>query len=220
MDFETFEKIYNSRAIIHKMLTLRGYDSKKFENETKEELNILFQNHSKKLNYDMDSLDMMIEGENNKILVKYILNDKLKRNLEKAIEHIYTEVLSDEDTCVIITKENHIKNKDGNKNSSSLEEYINRNFMSKGRLIQILCLTNYCFDISEHELTPTYRILSEEEKQEVLDKYHITEEQNPNVFVSDPLATFYGVKVGNLVEVTKTSETNGYTKYYRLCKFS
>ena len=54
----------------------------------------------------------------------------------------------------------------------------------------------------------------------MLDKYHITEKQNPNVFVSDPLATFYGVKVGNLVEVTKTSETNGYTKYYRLCKFS
>ena len=61
MDFETFEKIYRSRAIIHKMLSLRGYSLKKFENQTKEELNILFQNHQKKINYDIDSLDMMLK---------------------------------------------------------------------------------------------------------------------------------------------------------------
>ena len=46
----------------------------------------------------------------------------------------------------------------------------------------------------------------------------IFEEDNlPNVLVTDPLANFYGVKVGQVVEITKTSETNGYTKSYRLC---
>ena len=49
MDFETFEKICRSRTIIHKMLSLRGYNMNEFQNQTKEELNVLFQNHQKKL---------------------------------------------------------------------------------------------------------------------------------------------------------------------------
>ena len=30
----------------------------------------------------------------------------------------------------------------------------------------------------------------------------------PNVYIRDPLANFYGVKEGEVVEITKTSETN------------
>ena len=39
----------------------------------------------------------------------------------------------------------------------------------------------------------------------------------PNVLVTDPLACFYGVKVGEVVEITKPSITNGYNIDYRLC---
>lgn len=218
MDFETFEKIYKSRTIIYKMLQLRGYQTEKYDSMTKEELNILFQNHSKKINYDMDSLDMKIEGPDNSVFVKYILNDKLRfNNLEKAIENIYDTIIPDEDTCIIITKDNILKNKDSHKNNTPLEEYINRNYQSKNRFIQIFWLNNLLFDITTHELTPNYKILTEEAKQQVLEKYHITASNMPNVSVRDPLANFYGVKEGEVVEISKTSETNGYTKYYRLC---
>ena len=73
------------------------------------------------------------------------------------------------------------------------------------------------FDITQHELTPNYRILSEEEKQGVLDRFHLIENNMPNVLVTDPLACFYGVKAGEVVEITKASETNGYNTDYRLC---
>ena len=147
MDFETFEKIYKSRTILYKMLQLRGYQTEKYDSMTKEELNILFQNHSKKINYDMDSLDMKIEGPDNSVFVKYILNDKLRfNNLEKAIENIYDTIIPDEDTCIIITKDNILKNKDSHKNNTPLEEYINRNYQSKNRFIQIFWLNNLLFD--------------------------------------------------------------------------
>ena len=90
MDFETFEKIFRSREIIYKMLNLRGYSTNQFESQTKEELNILFQHHQKKINYDVDSLDMHIKRDGNSVLVKYILSDRVKtNNLEKLVENIY-----------------------------------------------------------------------------------------------------------------------------------
>jgi DNA-directed RNA polymerase subunit H (RpoH/RPB5) len=206
-----FENVYKSRSIIYKLLRLRGYDTKNYDQQTKEELNILYQNHSKKINYEMDSLDILIEGPSNKILVKYVLSEKLRgKNVEKQLDTQYEGLLEDNDTCIIITKD--LVNYKG-----TLEEYVNRVFLTKKRYVQVLWLNRLLFDITQHELTPNYRILSEEEKKGVLDRFHLTEHNMPNVLVTDPLACFYGVKAGEVVEITKPSETNGYNTDYRLC---
>ena len=206
-----FENVYKSRSIIYKLLRLRGYDTKNYDQQTKEELNILYQNHSKKINYEMDSLDILIEGPSNKILVKYVLSEKLRgKNVEKQLDTQYEGLLEDNDTCIIITKD--LVNYKG-----TLEEYVNRVFLTKKRYVQVLWLNRLLFDITQHELTPNYRILSNEEKQGVLDRFHLTDHNMPNVLVTDPLACFYGVKVGEVVEITKASETNGYNTDYRLC---
>ena len=206
-----FENVYKSRSIIYKLLRLRGYDTKNYDQQTKEELNILYQNHSKKINYEMDSLDILIEGPSNKILVKYVLSEKLRgKNVEKQLDTQYEGLLEDNDTCIIITKD--LVNYKG-----TLEEYVNKVFLTKKRYVQVLWLNRLLFDITQHELTPNYRILSEEEKQGVLDRFHLTDHNMPNVLVTDPLACFYGVKVGEVVEITKASETNGYNTDYRLC---
>ena len=206
-----FENVYKSRSIIYKLLRLRGYDTKNYDQQTKEELNILYQNHSKKINYEMDSLDILIEGPSNKILVKYVLSEKLRgKNVEKQLDTQYEGLLEDSDNCIIITKD--LVNYKG-----TLEEFVNKVFLTKKRYVQVLWLNRLLFDITQHELTPNYRILSEEEKQGVLDRFHLTDHNMPNVLVTDPLACFYGVKVGEVVEITKASETNGYNTDYRLC---
>ena len=206
-----FENVYKSRSIIYKLLRLRGYDTKNYDQQTKEELNILYQNHSKKINYEMDSLDILIEGPSNKILVKYVLSEKLRgKNVEKQLDTQYEGLLEDSDNCIIITKD--LVNYKG-----TLEEYVNKVFLTKKRYVQVLWLNRLLFDITQHELTPNYRILSEEEKQGVLDRFHLTDHNMPNVLVTDPLACFYGVKVGEVVEITKASEPNGYNTDYRLC---
>lgn len=218
MDFETFEKIYRSRAIIHKMLALRGYSLKKFENQTKEELNILFQNHQKKINYDIDSLDMMLEKDGNKLLVKYILSERVKSsNIEKLVDTIYEDTLTGNDTLILITKDYVLKTRDSNKQKSSLEEFLSQKYLTQNKFIQIFWLNALLFDITESELTPSYTILTDEEKQEVLDRYHVTEDKIENVLFTDPLANFYGVKIGNMVKAVEVSETNGFNTFYKLC---
>ena len=218
MDFETFEKIYRSRAIIHKMLALRGYSLKKFENQTKEELNILFQNHQKKINYDIDSLDMMLEKDGNKLLVKYILSERVKSsNIEKLVDTIYEDTLTGNDTLILITKDYVLKTRDSNKQKSSLEEFLSQKYLTQNKFIQIFWLNALLFDITESELTPSYTILTDEEKQEVLDRYHVTEDKIENVLFTDPLANFYGVRIGNMVKAVEVSETNGFNTFYKLC---
>lgn len=206
-----FENVYQSRFIIYKMLRLRGYDTSKYDKQSKEELNILFQNHSKKINPELDSLDMLIKGKDNSILVKYLLSDKIRgKIIEKQIDNQYKDIIKDEDVCVFITKD-QVNIKGG------LEEYIHRNFISHKRFIQLFWLNTLLFDITSHVLTPTYRILDSEEKNTILNKFNIEENLLPNVLVTDPLANFYGVKVGEVIEISKSSETNGFTKSYRLC---
>lgn len=71
-------------------------------------------------------------------------------------------------------------------------------------------------NILEHKLVPKFRILSDEEKEEVLGRFKTTEKRLPRVLDSDPVVKKIGAKPGNLLEITRTSEVAGESLYYRL----
>lgn len=209
-----FDNIIKSRQQVLKLLKLRGFNVEKYENQTKEELNILFQNHSKKITSETEPLDIFLENNNidgNNILVKYILVDKCRAKLlEKVIDTIYENTLQDEDTCIIITKDQVTY-------QGSLEEYINKIYSTNKRFLQIFYIKTLLFDITKHSFVPSYRILSDEEKLEVMKKFKIDEIKCPQIKVYDPLGSFYGVKVGQMIETNYHSDTNGVTISYRIC---
>lgn len=209
-----FENIYKSRKIILKMLKLRGYDTTKYENQNREELMILFQNRDKKITTIHDTIDILCEGENNKIFVKYILTDKTRsKAIEKYVENYYYEesFLEKKDECIFITKDKVTY-------KGTLENYINNLYHIDKIFCQVMWLNSLLYDITLNKLVPKYEILSEEKKQEVIKKYNIEDETLlPNVLINDPLAVFYGVKESELVKVSYPSHTNGITIFYRLC---
>ena len=201
------------------MLKLRSFDISKYENQSKEELNILFINHhsTKKILAEMESLDIFIEGKDNNILVKYILIDKYRKNaLEKLNDTIYENLLEYKDTCIYITKDNIIKDKDTYRDST-LKKYIDKIFEINKQFIQIFGLNSLLYDITKHDLTPECRILNDKEKETLLNKYSIVENDLPNILVNDALGSIYGVKVGDIIEETSPSATAGISKFYRLC---
>lgn len=214
-----FENIYKSRKNILNMVKLRGFDISKYENQSKEELNILFINHhsTKKILPEIESLDIFIEGKEYNILVKYILIDKYRKNaLEKLNDTIYENLLEYKDTCIYITKDNIIKDKDTYRDST-LKKYIDKIFEINKQFIQIFWLNSLLYDITKHELTPDCRILNDKEKETLLNKYSIVENDLPNILVNDALGSIYGVKVGDIIEETSPSVTAGISKFYRLC---
>lgn len=210
-----FENIFKSRKHILKMLRVRGYDTTKYDNQNREELLILFQNRDKKISTIQDTIDILIEGPNNKIFVKYILTDKPPRSkaIEKYVENYYYEeaFLEKKDVCIFITKDKVTY-------KGSLENYMNGIYYKDKIFFQVMCLNSLLYDLTLNKLVPKYQILNEEETQEVIRKHNVDSYSCfPNVLINDPLAVFYGVKVNELVKITYPSTTNGITSFYRLC---
>jgi DNA-directed RNA polymerase subunit H len=71
-------------------------------------------------------------------------------------------------------------------------------------------------DILKHELVPRHEILSTAEKKELLEKMGISERQLPKILDSDPVIKKIEAKPGDVIKITRKSQTSGETVYFRL----
>jgi len=71
------------------------------------------------------------------------------------------------------------------------------------------------FNIFKHYLVPKHEILSPEEKQALLEKYHIEPYKLPRIKASDPAIRLIGAKPGDIVKIVRRSPTAGESVYYR-----
>lgn len=85
----------------------------------------------------------------------------------------------------------------------------------RGHLIELIPPSLPAFDIFQHELVPIHEILSEEEKREVLERYHVKPYQLPWIKASDPVAIILGAKPGDIIRIRGRSETAGEYISYR-----
>lgn len=71
-------------------------------------------------------------------------------------------------------------------------------------------------EISKHDLVPKHELLKEKEKEEVLKKYGITLRQLPRILVTDPMVKNLNANVGDVIRITRKSETAGEIEYFRV----
>jgi len=71
------------------------------------------------------------------------------------------------------------------------------------------------FNIMEHKLVPQHVIISEKEKNELLEKYNITPDQLPKIMNTDPVALSIDAKPGQIIKVIRKSHTAKEAEAYR-----
>jgi DNA-directed RNA polymerase subunit H len=69
--------------------------------------------------------------------------------------------------------------------------------------------------VTDHVLVPKHEIVAEEQKKEILAKFNATEDQFPFLFSTDPVAREIGAKPGDMVKISRISDTAGEATYYR-----
>lgn len=81
--------------------------------------------------------------------------------------------------------------------------------------VEIFQITDLLVNITKHELKPKHRVLTNEEKQELLKKYSLEEKQLPRIPLNDAIARYYALEKGQVVQVTYNGEITEFYVTYR-----
>ena len=204
-DSITISNLYKSRKILLEQLDYRGYNVSDYQDFSVSEVYILFKN---------DQLNMHIFHKTNGTSV-FVIYQLLKSitipNIQDDVELLYNQELKlkEHDQLIYIVK---------NDPNDTLINGLKEIYIKEKRFITVYNLERLLFNILKHTLVPKHRILSEKEKQEVMDEYNIkTLKEFPEISRFDPVAIAIGLRPNQVCEISRPSKTTIYTKYYRYC---
>jgi len=206
-------KIYRSKNTIVEMLELRRYNADKFKNFSLNEIDVMYKAMDKKVSAEASPLDFECEKNDNSTFVKFILFTKLRlANIKALVDNMIDDYIKPGDTIIFVVK-------DKINNIEIFDTFLNTYLENDNITVQIFWIDTLLINITKHELVPPMKILSEEEKQDIFTKANISNfNQLPIILKSDPVAKFYGMKRGELAEITRPSVTGGIYKNYRYCQ--
>jgi len=69
--------------------------------------------------------------------------------------------------------------------------------------------------VKKHALIPLHVKLSEKEKKELFEKYHISLNELPKIMMDDPALSSVNVGPGDIIKIERKSDTAKLAVYYR-----
>ena len=189
MTFKDWALKYGEKNTINKI-----YSKKKDENDENKENNENIDNNENK-EKKQDSVKRLyfefIEGA--KISAKDILNFTNKMEEGKA-----------ESGIIVIS---------GELTSQAKQKLVETNNILH---VDFFKISELMVNITEHSYVPKHILLNDEEKNILLKRYKIKENQLPKILTSDPVAKYLGLRKGNVVKIIRDSETAGKYVTYRI----
>ena len=70
-------------------------------------------------------------------------------------------------------------------------------------------------DVTSHIMVPKHEIISKKEAEEVIKQFNTTPNLLPYVSMVDPVIRAIGAKPGDVIKISRKSETAGQATYYR-----
>ena len=173
----SINQIYKSRKNILEILNSKGYNVDEHIDFSVNEIDAMLNNNQ---------LDMLLKTDDDKkVYIKYSLTSKQVRwqnTLDEPIEDLYyiDNTLTKEDDLIIII------NEEPNDNLINKLKYI---YDTDGIFIVVHNIARLQFNILNHTLVPECTVLDKQEKEDMLIKYNINNDQQlPEISRFDPQA--------------------------------
>ena len=203
--------VYKSRQTVLDLMGKQDYNTDDYLKFNINEVNTMKQNNQ---------LDMLLEKREedpvtkrkNKIYIRYYLGKMIRQsNLQEMIDDLFNleEILKKEDTLFIIIKDEI---------NETLTNELKHIWEKDGIFIVIESIKRLQFNILDHSLVPSHRVMSQNETAKMMEKYNITDKiQLPDISRFDPVARVIGLRPGNVCHIVRSSKTAIEADYYRVC---
>jgi len=205
-------QIYNSRKIILELMDKQGYNINDYANFSINEVNSMKQNNQLDMLLETDENKITTENPNKKIYIRYYLTARpAGKNIQEMIDDLFilTETLTKKDTLFIIIKDEP---------NETLIGELKHIWESEGIFIVIESIKRLQFNILNHSLVPSHRVMLDNEVKDIMKKYNITNiSQFPDISRFDPVARVIGLRPGQVCHIIRPSKTAIETNYYRVC---
>ena len=193
MDYKEKTKLFKIRKTLIEMLEDRKYTI------TDEIRNVNIQHFIAQ--YENNEIDIILDN----MYVRFFEDDKTfaKNDLKNTYNEI-VESHGEEMNIIIIIKD---------KIASAVKTELEKDTYSN---VEIFTHNELIFNITKNYLVPKHILLNEEEKQEVYKKYKMkNNDQFQQILVTDPVAKYYSMKVGDLCKIIRSSPSSGIGIAYR-----
>ena len=205
---DTVSTIYNARNNLMKLLDTRGYDISDYDEFSITDVNLMYQN--KQLDLFLSKRED--QADNKKIYVKYFLDKVLKPAIiEELIDDLINleKIIDKTDDLLIISI---------NDPNDTINALIKEIWETKGIYIGIIGMKRLGFNILEHSLVPPHKVLSNNEKVGIKNKYNITDDKMfPEISRLDPVAIAIGLRPTEVCEIIRSSKNSVTSMHYRIC---
>ena len=203
-DHKKILEIYKSRNNLLDMLESLDYNVNDYKGFSISELDTIFTNKQ---------LDMLLTNisNNKKIYIKYYIDKSLRpQNLHEMIEDLFTieEILEKQDTLMVVIKDEP---------NETIQKLLSEIFINDSHFVTVINIHRLQFNILNHSMVPKHKILREEEKDLVIKKFNIVDDNIPEISRFDPVAQVIGIRPGEYCEITRPSKTSITSQFYRIC---
>jgi DNA-directed RNA polymerase subunit H (RpoH/RPB5) len=203
--------IYKSRGVLLEQLEEKGYDVSEYLRFNINEIDAMMNNNQ---------LDMLMKhpetGE--KVYIKYYFTTKQTTRqirpstLDEIIEDLYTieEIMTKKDTLIVII--------DDEPNDTILAK-LRYLYDRDGIFVVVHNIKRLQFNILKHELVPSMRVLTEQQRQEFQRKYNLKDltKDLPEISRFDAQALAVGIRPGQVCSIDRGSATAMSYEYFRVC---
>ncbi|KAJ1561438.1 DNA-directed RNA polymerases II 24 kDa polypeptide (RNA polymerase II subunit 5), partial [Cladochytrium tenue] len=164
------------------------------------------QQHMRGQIIDRSSLTFLVEhkSENDQILIFFTEDETVGI---KPLKKIWERMMQQQIMKAILIYQKNL--------TPSAHKIIHE--MAPKYILEIFQESELLVNITHHTLVPRHVLLTKDEKATLLARYRLKETQLPRIQPSDPVARYYGLKRGEVVKITRPSETAGKYVTYRLC---